>query len=919
MTTTAEIFEAFLHCQTKAFLKASGILGDHREFGNWQRLLAEDFRRKCCIELLSHFREDEHLSGIPLLQVFDNAKCSLATDCIVQTTDIQTNLQALERLTPSGKIHFDAWVPIRFIPSEKITQNDKLVLAFDALALTSACGKIPPFGKIFHGSDHATAKVHVAALMTVVRDIVGRIATQQTSQTPPQLILNKHCSECEFRTRCHQIAVEKDELSLLSGMTEKERKRQHNKGIFTVTQLSYTFHARRKPKRYALKPDKYNHALKALAIRDHKIYISGRPELKLEGTPVYLDVEGIPDQDFYYLIGLRVKSGDVYHQYSFWANDATEEKEIWISFLQTLVKIENPQLIHYGSYETQFLKRMKRRYLDTIENSTFINRLIKESVNILSVIYAQIYFPTHSNGLKETAQYLGFHWSDSNASGFDAVRWRYEWEFSKDSKLKQRLITYNTEDCEAAERVTSAVSWLYPRSIESNPADTSIVHTDSMKLQSPYHLGDNSFVIREMEGINRCAYWNYQRERVLVKSSDRLKYLSRRNARQLSEQFPINEAINFELRKPTSCPNCGGSTIYRHDRRSKVIQDLRFGSNGVERWIVQYFFNRYRCCDSKATFYSRTRPWSRSKIGLQLLVYIVYCLIELCLPQAKIAKSLNQLFRLRIDSIAVNRQKQLAARLYCNTYDAILNKLIDGKLIHADETRVSIDGKISYVWVLTNLEEVIYIYAETREGDKIQIILKGFKGVLVSDFYAVYDSVDCPQQKCLIHLMRDMNDDLLHEPYNQELKELAQKFTLLLKPMTETIDRYGLKARFLREHMASVERFYSWLSESKYETETATRNKKRFEKNRGKLFTFLDYDDIPWNNNNAEHAIKAFATIRRVIGGTSSEKGIREYLTLLSVSETCKYKGVSFLEFLRSGEKDIDRFIEEKNLIDTSE
>jgi hypothetical protein len=26
-----------------------------------------------------------------------------------------------------------------------------------------------------------------------------------------------------------------------------------------------------------------------------------------------------------------------------------------------------------------------------------------------------------------------------------------------------------------------------------------------------------------------------------------------------------------------------------------------------------------------------------------------------------------------------------------------------------------------------------------------------------------------------------------------------------------------------------------------------------------KMFTFLDFDDIPWNNNNAEHAIKAFA------------------------------------------------------------
>jgi hypothetical protein len=31
-------------------------------------------------------------------------------------------------------------------------------------------------------------------------------------------------------------------------------------------------------------------------------------------------------------------------------------------------------------------------------------------------------------------------------------------------------------------------------------------------------------------------------------------------------------------------------------------------------------------------------------------------------------------------------------------------------------------------------------------------------------------------------------------------------------------------------------------------------------------------------------------------------------LTLLSICQTCKYKGVDFLQFVRSGEKDIDWF-----------
>ena len=71
--------------------------------------------------------------------------------------------------------------------------------------------------------------------------------------------------------------------------------------------------------------------------------------------------------------------------------------------------------------------------------------------------------------------------------------------------------------------------------------------------------------------------------------------------------------------------------------------------------------------------------------------------------------------------------------------------------------------------------------------------------------------------------------------------------------------------------------------------------KQRFEKNRDTLFTFLKHDGVPWNNNNAEHAVKAFATLRQVIKGVTSESGLRNYLVLLSICETCNYQGLDFL------------------------
>jgi hypothetical protein len=153
-----------------------------------------------------------------------------------------------------------------------------------------------------------------------------------------------------------------------------------------------------------------------------------------------------------------------------------------------------------------------------------------------------------------------------------------------------------------------------------------------------------------------------------------------------------------------------------------------------------------------------------------------------------------------------------------------------------------------------------------------------------------------------------LNDAILNHPYDDELKRLARDFAGLLKPMVETVDRRGLKKRFLGKYRSSVHRFYSRLADFLVTSEAAEKLVSRLQKNRDKMFTFLDFDDVPWNNNNAEHAVKGFASVRRVIEGPTTEKGLRDFLVLLSICETCKCRNVDFLEFLRSGSKDIDSF-----------
>jgi hypothetical protein len=156
--------------------------------------------------------------------------------------------------------------------------------------------------------------------------------------------------------------------------------------------------------------------------------------------------------------------------------------------------------------------------------------------------------------------------------------------------------------------------------------------------------------------------------------------------------------------------------------------------------------------------------------------------------------------------------------------------------------------------------------------------------------------------------MRDLNGALLHNPFDDEFKRLAFEFGKLLRCIVTTIDGHGLRKRHMAKHRRDVVRFYVDVITPEARSEATIEFRERFLKYHDKLFEFLDHDGVAWNNNFAEHAIKHFAKYRVRIDGDMNERGIESYLTLLSVYQTCKNKGVGLLRFFVSGERDIEAF-----------
>jgi hypothetical protein len=440
------------------------------------------------------------------------------------------------------------------------------------------------------------------------------------------------------------------------------------------------------------------------------------------------------------------------------------------------------------------------------------------------------------------------------------------------------------------------------------PAALAVAWADEVAAPSSLRdWGGKNFALPEFDHISKCAYFDYQREKVFFRTSKAVRSACARDrVRRRVAKLPVNREVEI---KSGTCPRCKGKRITRldGDRHSKFAYDLKFTAGGIRRQVIRCTAARHQCEDCKFLYLpERYRRLDKHLHGLKS--WAMYQHVVHRISFENLVKLFEECFGLPVVLPELYRFKALVANRYQATWKQILERIVGGGLVHADETHANLQRGKGYVWVLTNMEDVVCMYRPNREAAFLQDLLRGFRGVLVTDFFTGYDSLPCEQQKCLVHLTRDFNRDLMSNPYDEEFKALAGEFGKLLRSIVSTIDKYGLKKHHMHKHKAEVARFFRALESCVYRSELAEGYQKRLLKYEGKLFTFLDHDGVPWNNNNAEHAIKHFAKYRMIIDGKMREGGISDYLVLLSVYQTCKYRGVSFLKFLLSREDDVEAF-----------
>ena len=91
----------------------------------------------------------------------------------------------------------------------------------------------------------------------------------------------------------------------------------------------------------------------------------------------------------------------------------------------------------------------------------------------------------------------------------------------------------------------------------------------------------------------------------------------------------------------------------------------------------------------------------------------------------------------------------------------------------------------------------------------------------MSDFYGAYDALPNHQQKCILHLMRDMNQLILNNPFDEELQAITRPFGTLLRSIIMTVDKHGLRHEFLEAHEPELAAFADSLALQSFSSDAA--------------------------------------------------------------------------------------------------
>jgi transposase len=346
---------------------------------------------------------------------------------------------------------------------------------------------------------------------------------------------------------------------------------------------------------------------------------------------------------------------------------------------------------------------------------------------------------------------------------------------------------------------------------------------------------------------------------------------------------------------PDFCGGCGCDL-------QGVAQEFMGKRQVVDIPVIQPKYIEYRiykkqcnCGHSTCSSYPQNVNASIS-YGANTESLVGYLFCRQYVPFHRMREFFNSTFHLPISEGGIHELLKRLTNKATPAYNLIKEKIEASKVVGADETGAKINGKKSWVWTWQN-EKLTYIAPSYNRGFATieSNFENGFKNaVLLHDCWkSHFKTPALNHQLCTAHLLRELNYfiEVYKNPWAIKFRQLLLD-SLQVKQKMKYKDYYTA-----HQSKIDIESRFEGLLEQKVDEKRAdlATFHKRITKYKGYLFNFLNYPDVPPDNNGSERAIRNIKVKQKISGQFKSFEGAMNFAMLRSITDTAIKNGQNVL------------------------
>jgi transposase len=352
------------------------------------------------------------------------------------------------------------------------------------------------------------------------------------------------------------------------------------------------------------------------------------------------------------------------------------------------------------------------------------------------------------------------------------------------------------------------------------------------------------------------------------------------------------ERIDWEAKhRADRCPDCGGHLNRCEETRTRYTEDIP----EIQPEVTEHTIHRDWCprCRKKVEP-TITDALPGSTLGLRVLVLSAWLHYALGNTLSQIVEVFNFHLQLKISPGGLVQMWYRLQEILFAWYEQIQQEALQSAVLHGDETGWRTDGKTTWLWSFGNQFLTFYMIDRSRGSPALaKFFVEEFAGTLITDFWGAYNAVACAaRQTCLVHLLRELEHTEKYKAAGKHWPKFAKKLRRLIGDAIRlwrakdklSSDTYRSRRNRLDARLAEM-------IESTWQDANARRLIKRLRRHQNDLFTFLDQEGVPFDNNHAERSIRPAVILRKNSYGNRSQQGADCQAVLMSVFRTLKQRG----------------------------